>query len=378
MNTFGDLVILAASLFMAGIFWRASMKMGRANEGTRIISLGLATIALSALVDATEIFGPLPLAPIIGGPMTEGLAYAGYSAGAVLLSFGLTRWMPLLKRLDREVAGRARAENDLNRSLETARRFNAGFEALGKDHIQNQWNQAELIDQATRRLAHLLGVARISVWTRECDGSAIECLSLYARDSDRHSKGNRLTRDSNPAYFDAIEAGSTVCVPDAMTDPVTRDFGPGYLAPLKIGAMLDAPIRTGDGVRGVVCCEHVGGIRKWTPEEVSLASAFAQYIGVAMLAGELKVTADAARSANKAKTAFLANMSHELRTPLNGMLGMAEMICDSAKSTHEREAAHTLMGSGQQLLAVLNDVLDSPRWKRAICNCGPSRPTWRR
>ncbi|MCP2679989.1 ATP-binding protein [Maricaulaceae bacterium NA33B04] len=358
MNTIGDLVILAASLVMTLVFWRASQRMGRANEGTRIISFGLGAIAVSAFVDATEIFGPVPFAPVIGGPMTEGIAYAGYSLGAVCLAFGLTRWMPLLKRLDKEVAGRARAETNLNRALDVSRRFNAGLEALGKDHIQNRWSEAELMDEATRRLSQLMGVARISVWTRDADGGAIECLSLYARDADQHTKGMRLERDSNPAYFDAIESGSTVSVPDAMTDPITLDFVEGYLGPLNIGAILDAPIRTGDGIRGVVCCEHVGGIRRWSDEEASLASAFAQYIGVAMLAEELKVAAEAARSASRAKSAFLANMSHELRTPLNGMLGMADVIANAASTQTEREAAETLTGAGRQLLAVLNDVLD--------------------
>jgi signal transduction histidine kinase/BarA-like signal transduction histidine kinase len=358
MNTVGDLTILAASLFMAGMFWAASRNMGRANQGTRLISLGLGVIAFSALIDATEILGPLPFAPIIGGPATEGLAYVGYSIGAVMLSFGLTRWLPLLKRLDREVAGRARAETDLNRALERARRFNAGFEALGKDHIQNHWSLEDLMEEATRRLSHMMGAARISVWSLDADGQALECLCLYERESQTHSRGIRLPRTTNPAYFEAIQTGSTVCVSDVLTDPVTRAFGPGYLIPLNIGAILDAPIRTGDGVRGVVCVEHVGAQHSWTSEEVSLASAVAQYIGVAMLADELAEAAQAARSANAAKSTFLANMSHELRTPLNGMLGMAEMIAEAASGRAQRDAVETLRSSGEQLLSVLNDVLD--------------------
>ncbi len=358
MNTIGDMTMLAATLFMASMFWAASRKMGRANEGTRLISFGLGMVALSAAIDAAEQLASLPFFPEFSTDVTEGVAYAGYSIGAILLVLGLTRWLPLLKRLDTEVAGRARAETDLNRALDRARRFNAGLEALGKDHIHKRWSQAELMDEATRRLSHLLGVARISVWSLEPDGSAISCLTLYVKDVDRHRDGVRLPRHSNPAYFEAIEGGSTVCVSDTLNDPVTRNFGPGYLTPLKIGAMLDAPIRTGDGVRGVVCCEHVGGARQWTSEEISLATAFAQYIGVALLADELKDAAEAARSANKAKTAFLANMSHELRTPLNGMLGMAEVIADTAQTGANKDAAKTLIGSGQQLLAVLNDVLD--------------------
>ncbi len=358
MNAIGDLTILAASLFMAFMFWAASRQMGRANEGTRLISTGLAFVAVSAALDASEQLTALPFIDSVGGEFTEGLAYVGYSIGALFLVFGFTGWLPLIQRLDKEVAGRARAETDLNRALDRARRFNSGLEALGKDHIQKQWNQTELMEEATRRLAKLMGVARISVWSLDHDDKSIECLKLYLAESDTYESGLRLPRTSNPAYYDAIQSGSSVIVADAPNDPVTKAFGPAYLTPLNVGAMLDAPIRTGDGVRGVVCCEHVGGVRYWTSEEVSVATSLAQLIGVAILKDELKGAAEVARSANAAKTAFIANMSHELRTPLNGMLGMAELMAENASTDASQEAAATLIGSGQQLLAVLNDVLD--------------------
>lgn len=361
MNAIGDLAILAAALFMAATFWATSRKMGRAHEGTRLISIGLYIVAASAALDALELIGPDALIPSLRSDLTEGLAYIGYSAAAVILVLGFTRWLPLLKRLDAEVAGRARAEAELNRSLDRERRFNAGLEALGKDHIQEGWTQSELIGQAAQRLCDLMGVARVSIWTRTPDGAAIECISLFERTGGASKKAIRIERSDNPAYFDAIESGATVCVYEALTDPVTRDFGPGYLEPLNIGAMLDAPIRAGDGVRGVLCCEHVGSSRVWTPEEVSLATSVAQYIAVTFLTEELKGALDAAESASAAKTAFLANMSHELRTPLNGMLGMAELMAQEAATPAQAEAAATLVGSGQQLLAVLNDILDLSR-----------------
>lgn len=358
MNAIGDLAILAASLFMAVSFWRASWKMGRANEGTRLISFGLAFIAASAAIDAAELLGPQAFLPMLGTDVTEAIAYGGYSISAVLLVAGFTRWLPLIRRLDHEVSGRARAETELNRTLDRVRRYNAGLEELGKAQVQNQWSQSELIDEATRRLSALMGVSRVSVWTRDADGQAIECLSLYAEDPGEHSRGERLPRASNPAYFEAIESGSTVNVTDTLSDPITLAFVPGYMKPLNIGAMLDAPIFTGEGVRGVVCCEHIGGSRRWTEEDIFLAKSVAQHITAAMLTEDLQHAADQAQSANDAKSTFLANMSHELRTPLNGMLGMAELIADTATSDSQRESADTLIGSGRQLLSVLNDVLD--------------------
>jgi signal transduction histidine kinase/ActR/RegA family two-component response regulator len=67
---------------------------------------------------------------------------------------------------------------------------------------------------------------------------------------------------------------------------------------------------------------------------------------------------DAANAANIAKSQFLANMSHEIRTPLNGVLAMAEVMDRGELSGLQRERLTVVRQSGEQLLAVLNDVLD--------------------
>ncbi|PCD86077.1 TMAO reductase system sensor histidine kinase/response regulator TorS [Vibrio mediterranei] len=67
---------------------------------------------------------------------------------------------------------------------------------------------------------------------------------------------------------------------------------------------------------------------------------------------------NAAEQANRAKSAFLATMSHEIRTPMNGVLGTAALMEETPLNNQQQKFLDVINRSGQNLLAILNDVLD--------------------
>ena len=66
-----------------------------------------------------------------------------------------------------------------------------------------------------------------------------------------------------------------------------------------------------------------------------------------------------AEESDRLKSAFLANMSHEIRTPLNSILGFSDLLTDpKLDSDSKSEYASLINTSGNNLLAIINDVLD--------------------
>ena len=88
---------------------------------------------------------------------------------------------------------------------------------------------------------------------------------------------------------------------------------------------------------------------------------------------QLVLAREAAEAGNRAKSEFLATISHEIRTPMNAIIGMTDLLEQTALNERQQRYAATVSKAGQDLLTIINDILDFSRIEagHAEVSCDP-------
>ncbi len=219
----------------------------------------------------------------------------------------------------------AERNRELSEQISRMARQQAALVRLARRGLTDVADAGAALREVTREASRVIEVERASVWLLSPDRQELRLVTLYEASPDRDSKGVVLSASDYPAYFDALESGRAIDAHDACSDPRTCEFTDGYLEPLGISSMLDAAIRDGGRVIGVVCHEHVGAPRTWASDEIAFAAAVADQVALVLsLADRLRLEQERERMrielihTQKLESigTLAAGVAHEISNPL--------------------------------------------------------------
>jgi two-component system sensor histidine kinase/response regulator len=191
-------------------------------------------------------------------------------------------------------------------------------------------------------------------------------ISLIDRDRQwfKSKVGTTMSETSRDDAFCAhaiLQPEEVLVVEDALADQRFAE-NPLVTGAPKIRFYAGAPLITSDGhALGTLCVQ--GPVpRTLSPEQNSGLRALSRQV-VAQLElrrslSELALAHTAALEAARSRTQILTNMSREVRTPVSGVIGMADLLLDTALNREQSEYVEAIRQSGDQLLMIINDILD--------------------
>ena len=106
------------------------------------------------------------------------------------------------------------------------------------------------------------------------------------------------------------------------------------------------------------CAHFIEAFRSRKLKRQADAELLQQIAEKTLLSQRLEAAKEMAEKSAQSKAQFLACMSHEIRTPIHGIMGMLDLFSGSNVNVEQGEYLNNMRHCGQNLLAIINDVLD--------------------
>jgi GAF domain-containing protein len=162
--------------------------------------------------------------------------------------------------------------------------------------------------ETRRRLVALIQshfqCSRVSYWefSGEPGERVMRCIVSCGVETASHAVGKCFFEADAPGYIASLASKRMYVCEDTLSDPNLQNLRDRFLLPGASRALLDAALAANGKLIGVLCCEQVGEVRKWTRPEIMAAMKFANAISMFIARMNVVAARDEAAAAAAAST----------------------------------------------------------------------------
>jgi len=184
-----------------------------------------------------------------------------------------------------------------------------------------------------------------------------------------------------PEILKSFRTGEVVVVEDVLSDPLMADVKE-KITDLPFRSVMALPLAFRGEILGAMLLRATREETGFTDDEITMAriiagastnalrnAALYQRItkkneALERMNEELSIANQELENLSQAKSDFVSMVSHELRTPLTSIIGFSELLAEAhigELSDEQEEYIRQILRKGKDLLALINDLLDTGR-----------------
>ncbi len=167
-------------------------------------------------------------------------------------------------------------------------------------------NLHEAVTIIAREGCLALDTSKIGVWTLDEPGNRLQSIVAFTSETGATEVQEDFGLETRPYYVPALKTERLLVINDSATNSVLTGLLDDYDETVR--SLLDAPVRIGGQLVGVVCIEQNFANREWSVDEQNFASSLADMTALAIEATERKKTLEALDMTNRRTEALMSNL----------------------------------------------------------------------